>query len=164
MSKLLGGKTMKNNIKRIGIGLGAIIILGGSVVFSEVGTDRDPLVTKTYVDSYVNKKIDEIRSYIDKKLVNTEANEFVVVEVSKGKSIILGGGSEVILRAGQARSISKIRDGIDNGLANVTAGKDLKMDELLTLNHLLLTPRDDGRGARAFTNSTFLVRGKYEIK
>lgn len=156
---------MKNKLKRIGIGLGVIIIvLGGRGVFSEVGTDRDPLVTKTYVD----KKIDEIRSYIDKKVLNTnnnaDVNEFVVVEVAKGKSIVLGGSSEAILRSGQARSISRITNGIDNGLADVTAGKDLKMDELITLNHLLINPRDDGRGASALTDSIFLIRGNYEIK
>lgn len=152
---------MKNKIKRIGIGVGVIIIvLGGTGVFSEVGTDRDPLVTKTYVD----KKIGEIKTYIDKKILNTSANEFVVVEVPEGKSIVLGGGSEAILRSGKAKSISRITDGTDNGLADVTEGKDLKMDELITLNHLLLTPRDDGRGASAVTDSIFLVRGNYEIK
>ena len=154
---------MKNNIKRIGIGLGVIaIVLGGSGVFSEVGTDKDPLITKSYVD----KKINEIKSYVDTKIlnVNTSTNEFVVVDVAEGKTIILGGGSEVILRSGQARCISKIMDGTDNGLADVTAGKDLKMDELITLNHLLLTPRDDGRGASAVIDSIFLVRGSYEIK
>lgn len=154
---------MKNNIKRIGIGLGIIVIvLGGKGVFSEVGTDRDPLITKSYVD----KKIDEIKSYLEKKILNTNSasNEFIVVNVPKGKSIILGGGSEVILRSGEAKSISKITDGIDNGLADVTAGKDLKMDEVITWNHLLLTPRDDGRGASAVTESIFLVRGSYEIK
>ena len=154
---------MKNNIKRIGIGLGIIaIVLGGKGVFSEVGTDRDPLITKSYVD----KKIDEIRSYVDTKIlnVNSSSNEFIVVNVPEGKSIILGGGSEAILRSGEAKSISKIRDGIDNGLSDVTAGKDLKMDEVITWNHLLLTPRDDGRGATAVTESIFLVRGSYEIK
>ena len=154
---------MKNRIKKIGIGLVLItIVLGGRGVFSEVGTDRDPLVTKSYVD----KKINEIKSYLDTKILNVNAssNEFIVVDVPEGKSIILGGGSEAILRSGQARAISKIRDGYDNGLADITGGKDLKMDELITLNHLLLTPRDDGRGAGAVIDSIFLVRGSYEIK
>ena len=153
---------MKNNIKRIGIGLGAIIILGGSVVFSEVGTDRDPLVTKTYVD----KKIDEIKSYIDRKILNTNnnANEFVVVEVPKGISIILGGGSQAILRSGRSKSISKTINGTENGLADLTEGKDLKMNESITINHLLLTPRDDGRGISAVTDSIFLIKGDYEIR
>lgn len=154
---------MKNNIKRIGIGLGVIsIVLGGSRAFSEVGTDKDPLITKTYVD----KKIQEIKTYVDTKIfsVNSKANEFVVVDLAEGKTLVLGGGSEAILRSGQATCVSNIRDGEDNGLADVTGGKDLKMDELIILNHLLLTPRDDGRGARAVTDSIFLIRGVYEIK
>lgn len=161
----MGGKLMKNSIKRIGIGLGAaIIILGTTVSFSEPGSDRDPLVTMSYVD----KKIEQIKYYVDEKLSgnssSTSSNEFVVVEVSENQSLILGGGAEAILRSGEARSISKIIDGIDNGLADVTSGIDVRMDELIKLNHLLLTPRDDGRGARATKDAIFLVRGAYEIR
>lgn len=156
---------MKKNIKRIGIGVGVgILILGTTISFSEPGSDRDPLVTMSYVD----KKIEQIKYYIDEKTTGSigtiSSNEFLVVEIAKGQSIILGGGSEAILRSGEARAISRVLNGIDNGLADVTLGKDIQMNELVRENHLLLTPRDDGRGLKATKDSIFLIKGSYEVK
>lgn len=155
---------MKNKVKRIGIVLGAgVIMLGATVAFSEPGSEGDPLVTL----SYVEKKIDQLKSYIDQKGSGT----WVVVEVPAGKSLICKDGTEIILRSGEAKSISKIsreiKNGveiiIDNGLTDVTAGKDLKTDQFISKDHLLIIPRDDGRGAYCTTNSFFLVKGRYEI-
>lgn len=165
---------MKSKIKRVGIGVGAIVILlGATTVFSEPGSELDPLVTL----SYVEKKIEQIKYYVDEKIKNANGGSqtigsWEVVEVPAGKSLICGDGTEIILRSGEARSISKIttvvKDGkeeiIDNGLTDVTAGKDLGMDEKIIANHLLIVPRDDGRGAKALRNSFFLVKGKYEIR
>lgn len=156
---------MKNKIKRFGVGLGAVVIMfGATVVFSEPGSEVDPLVTLSYVD----KKIEQIRNYIDEKLSGTSgpstSSEFIIVNVPKGQSLIFGGSSEAILRSGDARAISRILDGIDNGLCDVTLGVDIRMDQQIKENHLLLTPRDDGRGVIAIKDSIFLVRGAYEIK
>lgn len=161
----MGGIQMKNKIKRIGIIIVAVIImLGATVVFSEPGSEDDPLVTL----SYVNKKIEQLKYYIDEKLAGnagaSNSNEFIVVELVRGQSLILGGSSEAILRSGEARSISRILNGIDNGLCDITVGADIKMDQLIKENHLLLSPRDDGRGARASKDTIFLVRGTYEIR
>ncbi len=165
---------MKNKIKRVGIGVGAIVILlGATTVFSEPGSELDPLVTL----SYVEKKIEQIKYYVDEKIKSSNGEgqtigSWEVVEVPAGNSLICGDGTEIILRSGEAKSISKIttvvKDGkeeiIDNGLTDVTAGKDLGMDEKIIANHLLIVPRDDGRGARTLKNSFFLVKGKYEIR
>jgi len=162
---------MKNKIKKTGIVLAAgLILLGATVVFSEPGSENDPLVTL----SYVEKKIDQLKSYVDQKVSGTSTESkstWVVVEVPAGKSLICKDGTEIILRSGEAKSISKIsreiKDGIeivtDNGLTDVTAGKDLKTDQFISKDHLLIVPRDDGRGAYCTTNSFFLVKGKYEI-
>ena len=163
---------MKNKFGRIGIGLGAVIVLfGARVVFSEPGSENDPLVTL----SYVEKKIDQLKYYVDQKLSGTSTGAkttWEVVEVPAGKSLIGKEGTEIILRSGDARSISKItieiKNGvesiIDNGLTDVTDGKDLKMDELISKDHLLIIPRDDGRGASTITTCFFLVKGDYDIK
>lgn len=164
---------MKNKIKRFGIGIGAIVILLGTTrAFSEPGSELDPLVTL----SYVEKKIEQLKNYIDielgKKSTENENTAWVVVEVPAGNTLICKDGTEIILRSGEAKAVSKItkeiKNGveqiIDNGLADVTAGKDLTMDENIIKNHLLIVPRDDGRGARALTNCFFIVKGDYEIK
>ena len=157
---------MKNKAKRIGIGLGALVILlGATRVFSEPGSESDPLVTL----SYVEKKIEQLKYYVDEKLGtkgngNYNVGSWVVVELPTGKSLICKDGTEIILRSGNARTIAVVSNGIMNGLTDVTAGKDLVMEENIKANHLIIVPRDDGRGARALTNSFFLVKGDYEIR
>lgn len=157
---------MKNKIKKIGIGLSAmIILLGATAVFSEPGSESDPLVTL----SYVEKKIDQLKYYVDEKIGNKNTDNknvssWVVVEVPAGKSLICKDGTEIILRSGDSRAIAIVVNGIMNGLTDVTAGKDLAMEEKIIANHLLIVPRDDGRGARALTNCFFLVKGDYEVR
>ncbi len=157
---------MKNKIKKIGIGLSVIVILlGATTVFSEPGSESDPLVTL----SYVEKKIEQLKYYVDEKIgnkntVNENVSSWIVVEVPAGKSLICKDGTEIILRSGDARAIAIVVNGIMNGLTDVTAGKDLTMEESIIANHLLIVPRDDGRGARALTNCFFLVKGDYEVR
>ena len=161
-------------IKKMGITIGAIIILlGATVAFSEPGSYSDPLVTSGYVDA----KIEQLKFYINEKLagINGDTNEessWQVVEVPAYKSLIGKDGTEVILRSGKGNSISKItirsnngvEEAIDNGLTDVTDGKDLKMGDNVPMDHLLIIPRDDGRGIYCTLDSFFLVKGDYEIK
>lgn len=159
---------MKSKLKKTVVALGVgVIILGTTASFSEPGSERDPLVTMTYVD----KKIEEVKSILSDKIIENKqeidgssSNELQIIEVSKNQSIILDKGSEAILRSGSAKAISKITNGVDNGLSDLTAGMDLKMDQEIKLDHLLLTPRGDGRGAKVTSDSIFLVRGVYEIR
>ncbi|HEY8362994.1 MAG TPA: hypothetical protein VIK77_08940 [Tissierellaceae bacterium] len=141
-----------------------LIIIGGTVAFTEPGSEADPLVSK----SYVEKRIEELMKYIDEKLKGSSSSVvegvWVVVEVPKGKSLICYGGTEIILRSGKATAISVIKNGIENGITDVTAGRDLKMDEEIVENHLIIIPRTDSRGAYAVTNTFWLVKGDYEIK
>lgn len=159
---------MKNKIKRIGIGLSVVVLLlGTKVVFSEPGSASDPLVTL----SFVEKKIEQLKYYVDQKIGEGNNNSSMelqanweVVEVPEGKSLICKDGTEIILRSGRSTAIAIQKNGIVNGLTDVTAGKDLGIDELILSNHLIIVPRDDGRGAKAITYSYFLVKGDYEIK
>lgn len=159
---------MKNKIKRIGIGLSVVVILlGARIVSSEPGSSSDPLVTLSFVET----KIEQLKYYIDQKIgeenhtyTNESQGKWEVVEVPVGKSLICKDGTEIILRSGRATAIAIQSNGIVNGLTDVTAGKDLGIDELILVNHLLIVPRDDGRGAKAITYSFFLVKGDYEIR
>ncbi len=165
---------MKSKIKKIGLGIGAaLILIGGGASFSEPGSESDPLVTF----SYVEKKFEEIKSYVNEKVgepvgtTNTDIS-WRVVEVSKGQALIGKEGTELLLRSGSGNTISNIskiiQDGneleIDNGLVDVTGGKDLKMGEPVAKDHMLIVPRDDGRGVNCVSNSIFMVKGDYLIK
>lgn len=155
---------MNNKIKKIILVLGVIvIILGTSIVFSEPGSDNDPLVSL----SYLEKSIGELKVYIDEKILKiennsqvNESNSLEVVEILSGQSIIGVNGTEIILRGGSAEIIASDL----GGLSDVTLGKDLPMGKVVPANHLLITPRDDGRGVKATTNAIFLVKGKYSIR
>ena len=148
-------------IKKSFIALGAAtLLLGSTVVFSEPGTESDPLVTL----SYVNRSIEQVKTYIDQKVSNSNntstSDSLEVVNVEKGKFLIGEAGTEIILRGGSAKAI------VSNlgGLSDITEGVDLGKDVSIPANHLLIIPRDDGRGVYCVTDSIFMVRGGYEIK
>lgn len=165
---------MKNKTKKIGLAFGVVVLLvGARVSFSEPGSESDPLVTLSYVDT----KITQLQYYIDSKLTGNnqgpdKESSWEVVEVSAGKSIIGKAGTEMILRSGRAKSISNIsivsENGteyiVDNGLTDVTNGKDLTKGMDISTDHLLIVPRDDGRGVQCTADSFFLIKGNYRIE
>lgn len=103
------------------------------------GSEQDPLVT---------------RSYIEERL------RLNVVELNAGRRLIAGAGTELILRSGNATVV----DSESGGLSDVTDGVDLRKGAQVPRNHLLIAPRDDGRGFKAENQVIVLVRGDYRIE
>lgn len=139
----------------------------------EPGSKEDPVVTKSYVDKlildnnmYLENKINKINiddnKNIDQQINNSlkEDDEFKIVSVSKGKSIIFTKSTQFILRGG----VAKIIDSEEGGILDITQGKDLRKDWQVPANHMLLVPRSDNRGAYCEQDSIFIVIGSYEIK
>ncbi len=92
---------------------------------------------------------------------NTAApSEFIVVEASPNSKIICGASTELILRTGNAKVISNESG---DGLADITLGIDLSMGVIVPKNHLLIVPRDDGRGIEVTEKSYVMVKGKYRL-
>ncbi len=117
------------------------------------GTDSDPLISKSYIDSVV-------MPYIDNSVAAAEKQPMKIEELSAGEVIYCGAGTELILRAGEARAIASP----NGGLCDTTAGIDVPGGAAVGANHLLIIPRDDGRGARALTDCVFMVRGSHSIE
>ncbi|MGE5589432.1 MAG: hypothetical protein ACM3ZA_02200 [Bacillota bacterium] len=124
----------------------AILLAGGfavgrsaSAAGTTPGTDGDPLVSKSYVDQYV---------------------QWVPVLVKAGQTMVAEGGTEIVLRSGKATAVEVG----GAGLSDVTSAKDLLRGANVPLNHLLLVPRTDGRGVKAVIDSWMLVRGAYAIQ
>lgn len=103
------------------------------------GSGTDPLVSKSYVDAKTS---------------------YTPIQVTAGKQLIGKEGTEIILRSGEATAI----DNGANGVSDITAGADLMTGMQVGMNHLLLVPRDDGRGIYAVTDIWVMVRGDYIIK
>lgn len=148
--------------------IGIIIFIAQFVYGSQAdpGSAEDPIVTQ----SYVEQRIQQLRFYVDEKVKELKdsanqkeaaaGNTYVVVELKAGESLIAGGGTEIIVRSGKVIAI----DSPSGGLSDVTAAKDIKKDELVPANHLIIIPRDDGRGIKAQEGSFLLIRGVYQIK
>ncbi len=117
------------------------------------GSEGDPVVTKSYVDSEIAK--------IKGTTTSSGGNvTFEAVFVNAGKNVLGGNGTEMILRSGEARSISNT----ENGIADLTDGKDLMGSQNIVQNHLLLVPRNDGRGISATTDIWVMIKGEYTIQ
>ncbi len=125
---------------------------------SEPGSEGDPLVTL----SYVEQRMEQLQFYIDDKIESLPAgggNVFEVVNIKAGQSLIAREGTEIILRTGKAKAVASA----GGGLSDVTAAKDIKNNAVIPANHLLIIPRDDGRGVKAITDIILMVKGNYDI-
>ncbi len=142
-------------MKKIVAGL-VIIFLVFAVTIAAVaaadtpGSEGDPVVTKSYVDNQIAQL----------KSSGTVSNTYVVVEVKAGQKVLGKSGTEIILRSGEASAI----DNGANGVSDITAGQDLMTGQIVGQNHLLLVPKEDGRGIQAVTDLFVMVRGPYSIQ
>ncbi|MDF9406952.1 hypothetical protein L7E55_01015 [Pelotomaculum isophthalicicum JI] len=119
-----------------------ISILGYSAfagVDNEPGGSNDPLVTQSYVDQYMQWKVAELKT---------------------GQVLQCHAGTEFIPRRGQAVVV----DSTGNGIPDVTAGEDIHAGSATPLNHLLIVPRDDGRGVKAQSPAVVMYRGEATIQ
>ncbi|MDD3654593.1 MAG: hypothetical protein PHO01_10475 [Desulfotomaculaceae bacterium] len=105
----------------------------------EPGGSNDPLVTQSYVDQYVQWTIEELKT---------------------GQTLRAQAGTELIVRRGQA----VIVDPTGNGIPDLTAGADIRAGAAVAVNHLLLIPRDDGRGVKAQSPVVLMYRGGASVK
>ncbi|MFK7694769.1 hypothetical protein [Paenibacillus sp. HJGM_3] len=85
-----------------------------------------------------------------------------VVQLPPGKTIYAGVGAELIVRTGKTIAVSND----DNGIPDVTAGKDIPAGAAVENNHLLIFPRE-GRGVKPDPKNVgdiyIMVRGGYII-
>lgn len=149
--------------KTILIVTGLLVITGSAVVFSEAGSQKDPLVTL----SYVNNRIEQLKNYVDQKIEGQESGsnvnqELTIVELKKDEILIGKSGTELILRGGRAKAYGVEEN---RGLTDITEGLDIdSVNSLIPYNHLLIVPRSDGRGVYAESDAILMVRGDYEIR
>lgn len=188
--------------KSLFISLTAIVLVGSisiasGAVFTEPGSDEDPIVTLSYVEKrleqmkyYINQNVEtvnnesvEIKKMVDNinieiqdlnaKVDDLKSNlnnsstaesgtsdKYEVVFIEEGKSIYFAESTEVICRSGKASAIASP----NGGLSDLTIGVDLQTGEEVPLNHLIIIPRNDGRGMHVTVSSYFMVKGGYTIK
>ncbi len=131
---------------------GIYAVLAAGTNTATPGSAADPLVTKSYLEQFIMEEL-------QKRAADLEGFELVVIQ--EGDFLETFSGTELILRAGRAMIVASQRGGI----SDVTAGRDLAGGVAVPSNHLLITPRSDGRGVLGgnHAQNIFMVRGEYRI-
>jgi len=145
------------------------------------GSESDPLVTASWVEARLSafsqalKEEQRERQILEDRMKKLEGGEqpapgqpdiispaptFQVVVVAPNKKVLTGTGTEIILRSGRAKAV----EGAGGGLSNLTLGRNLSSGNLIEKDHLILSPRDDGRGIVTESEAILLVRGGYKIE
>ena len=147
-------KRLKVLVILMAVAIFFIFTLGARADVVEPGSENDPLVTKSYVD----KALFNLKQHVDSRSGGSASFEIVYLE--QGQQLIGDRGTEIILRSG----IGTVVDTGNGGLADITEGKDITNGENVLQNHLLIVPRDDGRGVKAVnSNVILLVKGGYTL-
>lgn len=130
--------------------------------------NTDSVELKTRIDN-INAEIQELKASVDDAKSNANnsttpsagtSDKYQVVFLEEGKSIYLGESTEIIWRSGKATAIASQ----NGGLSDMTIGVDLKTGDDIPLNHLIIIPRNDGRGMHVTVSSYVMVKGAYTIK
>ena len=126
------------------------------------GSVSDPAVSKSYVDDKFNQLLTVLSAINDTSQpgVATQNVSYVPVSVKMGQLLIGLEGTEIILRSGKAVGYCTG----ENGMVNITTGTEVFSGTEIPRNHMLIVPRDDGRGALVVEDAWFLVKGGYSIQ
>ena len=137
-------------------------MLTAVTAFGAAGTQDDPLVSKSYVDDKINQVLEIVNggSVSTDGTIAPSGTSYQPVYVSVGQVILGGEGTELILRSGKGNIYI---EGVD-GLVDSTTGKNLTSGDAATTNHMMIVPRNDGRGVKVTEAAWFLVKGDYTIQ
>ncbi len=143
-------------------------------VFAYDGS-ADPIISLSYLNQFKASEIDPKISALEAKVnamqetVNSlgtsggTAATFTVLELYAGQTVFAGESCEIILRSGEAFVI--LAPESLGGISDITAGVDLTAGTEVSKNHLLLVPRNDGRGIFITSDIAFvMVKGAYRIE
>ncbi|NEW08866.1 hypothetical protein GK047_22985 [Paenibacillus sp. SYP-B3998] len=165
-----------------------VVLLGSVLLFSPIlsitkaeaptpGSSTDPVITKSYFDQNTlsEAKVKEIvASAITANTGGSQPNSgsnggstsspaaITVVQLKAGQTLFASAGAEFIVRSGKVIAVSTD----ENGIPDVTGGKDIAAGTEIATNHLLIFPRD-GRGIKPVPKNTadiyVMVRGSYVL-
>ncbi len=138
------------------------------VVFAAPGSEDDPLVSVSYLET----KLDQLKSELVTMLEDNQNNQtspqensaelFEVLQFEPGTQIVFGASTEFIVRRGTATLI----DPDNNNMPDLTSGVDIESDQVIPLNHHMLCPRRDGRGLTVTEDSDpfwIMIKGEYIV-
>lgn len=142
----------------------AATVVAVTVIAAEPGSSEDPVVSKSYVDERIEQLLTALESggTIDINKApgtNNDKFKYVPVHVGVGQKLLGGEGTEIILRVGRSFAVVSGKE----ALIDVTVGKEMPDTSEIKKNHIIIVPRNDGRGVRVVEDAWFLVKGEYTI-
>lgn len=145
---------MKGRLYKYVVILVILVLVLGTISLTEAtaGSTTDPLITLSYLEMRLSEFSTQENSGNGSAL-------FEILNVHEGDVISLGASSEIILRAGIAKAFVSEK----GGLADITIGRDIGMNENIPKNHLLICPLDDGRGFIFQSEAWIMVKGNYTL-
>ena len=106
----------------------------------------------------LEKRVDDVSDISPDDFRNT----FEPILLKRGETIVAGDSTQIILRSGTARVVSALAGGLVDATSETNG--DLAGTESVPLNHLLIVPRDDGRGIRITSGDAWvMVKGPFEV-
>ncbi|MBR5528292.1 MAG: hypothetical protein IKV97_04750 [Clostridia bacterium] len=137
------------------------------VLAAEYLSENDPLITLSYLKEVFAPLLKE---EIKMELNGAPAEEesvyvgYTVVELSKDQLLKSTFGTvELIVRPGSSAVV--VSDIPENGLSDVSEAKEILNGEEVGINHVLIIPRNDGRGIRITSEKAYvLARGDYAVE
>ena len=134
-----------------------------TVFAADPGSSDDPVVSKSYVDTKIAELLKTLESggtiNVSGNTAATNNSKYVPVHVGVGEQLLGGEGTELILRVGRSFAVVPGTE----ALIDATAGTELKDKAEIKKSHILIVPRNDGRGVRVVEDAWFLVKGDYTI-
>lgn len=124
------------------------MVAGAANSASEPGSSKDPLITQ----SYLEKRLKEVSSGTSQSNINSSYKK---VTLSKGNTITVETGTEIILYSGNANVFG------NTGLVNVSTGELFKNGNSVVKYNVFVSPGSDS-GIKATSSITILIRGKYQ--
>jgi len=123
--------------------------LAGADSSGSPGSTSDPLVTRSFVEKYVQELVSKMAPSGGGSL------EWSVAELMVDEEFIGKAGTEFIVRGGQVVVV----DPTGGGIPDLTAGKNVAAGQVAESNHLFSIPRSDGRGIKAAKPTIIMYRG-----
>lgn len=140
-------------------------LLLGAGVYAAVsyGSQEDPLITKSYVDSVLVPQLEqEFAAQLEAQMPDSpeSSGDFAVLTLTTGDKVVCGVGCEIILRVGSAMATGNEVP----AMVDTTSGSSFNAGTYLMANHLCIVTIE-GNGFTATSDVTkVLIKGDYTVQ
>ena len=133
-------------------------LLMGAAIAADPGSEGDPLVTLSYLNSVFLPKVEQLAR--EQAGGGSSAGNFTLVELAPGKKLTGTLGCELLLRVGSATCSAASSP----GLIDETDGSVLEHGGALQKNHLYMMTIEDRAVVAGGSTVKLMVRGGYTIQ